>query len=553
MPSAPLHPAELKPAAASFAPGLRPMSILFVALALSIGWGVRGNWGHEYGAMIPGALAAMAAVMVSGREDWYRRIPAFAFYGALGWSFGGSMSYMQVIAYTHSGHGPSVAYGFACLFLMGFLWGALGGTGTGLPIFLDRARLTALLLPTAAVFAGWIVLDQWLLRYLGGMREQVAAGTLTVEQLKESTAWLNWHDTDWLGVLVALVSVGIYAAVRRHIDWGTGLVLAMCVGWWLGFGILRLGLGLRMTPPRGDNWSGSLGTVLAVLVYLWRTREFGIVWSTLVIGFFGGLAFSGSTFIKLVLVHPTVQEHLFGGQTDANWHSVLEQTFGFIAGFGEAIAIGLLATRAPRQTDEPTVRRWAEPACVFFVLVVITYVNIVKNIEAVWLGNGTVPAVMYGWAASTWFNLMYLALALAVGIPLWAHWRGRPIAMLPTTWLGRGQLLFLVFLWWIVVGNLTRTVPFHPQRLITEGTVHVNACLCTLMALLLPSGALLIGSVGNGIGPSAAKKALATVCVAAALVIGAEIGTIRWLWGDTFAGHAALHIRFGPNATTEKK
>lgn len=44
-------------------PGLSPLAILFVALALSIGWGVRGNWGHEYGAMIPGALASLSAAI----------------------------------------------------------------------------------------------------------------------------------------------------------------------------------------------------------------------------------------------------------------------------------------------------------------------------------------------------------------------------------------------------------------------------------------------------------------------------------------------------------
>ncbi len=93
---------------------------LLTGLSLSIGWGIRGNFGHEYGAMIPGALAAMAAVLLSGREDWWRRIAYFAFFGALGWSFGGSMSYMQVIAYTHSGHSGSVFYRFACLFVIGF-------------------------------------------------------------------------------------------------------------------------------------------------------------------------------------------------------------------------------------------------------------------------------------------------------------------------------------------------------------------------------------------------------------------------------------------------
>ena len=28
-------------------------------------------------------------------------------------------------------------------------------------------------------------------------------------------------------------------------------------------------------------------------------------------------------------------------------------------------------------------------------------------------------------------------------------------------------------------------------------------------------------------------------------------GIIRVVWGNTFAGHASLHIRFGPNATAK--
>ena len=156
-------------------PGLSWLAILLVALSLSIGWGVRGNWGHEYGAMIPGALAAMAAVLVSGRDDWYRRAGFFAFYGAVGWSFGGSISYMQVIAYTHSGDATSVIYGFACLFLIGFIWAAFGGAGTALPAFLDRQRLTELLIPAFAVFVAWAAQDQFFDIYLGGLRDQVAA------------------------------------------------------------------------------------------------------------------------------------------------------------------------------------------------------------------------------------------------------------------------------------------------------------------------------------------------------------------------------------------
>src|SRR5438309_3547570 len=140
--------------------------ILGTALSLSIGWGIRGNFGHEYGAMIPGVLASLAAVLLSGRSDWHRRSLFFAFFGALGWSFGGSISYMQVIAYTHSGHSGSVLYGFACLFVIGFLWAAMGGAGTALPALVDRDRLTEFFAPLTAVFGGWLVqtfAENWLI------------------------------------------------------------------------------------------------------------------------------------------------------------------------------------------------------------------------------------------------------------------------------------------------------------------------------------------------------------------------------------------------------
>ena len=52
-------------------PCFQPGAILLAALSLSIGWGIRGNYGYEFGAMLPGALAAMAVCLISGREDWH--------------------------------------------------------------------------------------------------------------------------------------------------------------------------------------------------------------------------------------------------------------------------------------------------------------------------------------------------------------------------------------------------------------------------------------------------------------------------------------------------
>ncbi|HEV3138442.1 MAG TPA: hypothetical protein VGZ26_11075 [Pirellulales bacterium] len=540
----------------STSPALSFLAVLFVALALSIGWGVRGNWGHEYGAMIPGALAAMAAVLVSGREDWYRRIPFFAFFGAVGWSFGGSISYMHVIAYTHSGHALSVVYGFACLFLIGFLWAAIGGAGTALPAFLSRDRLTELLIPVSTVFAAWVAQDIFFNVYFAGLRKQVQDGIITREQLHDQVSWINWHDTDWIAVVVAAAALLVLSAVRRRICWGTSLALHLCAGWWLGFTALTIGLGLRMTPPRGDNWAGALGMTVAMFVFLRRQRELGVAWAALVTGLFGGLGFSGATLVKLILIHPGLQERFLGGPTTSNWHSVLEQSFGFVSGVGVGLVMGCLASWAPKLSELPPVRRWAEPLLVFFVMLVITYVNIVKNIDAVWLTgeNPTLQPLLWGYSSHTWFNLAYIALAVTVAWPLWAYYyRGRHLEILPSSSLGKGQLFFVIFLWWIIMGNLARTVPFHEQRLITEGVIHVNACLCTLLALLLPCRDRMAGEERMADYAALLRQAATAAVLGTALVILGEFGLVRAMWGDTFAGQAGLHIRFGPDATLDKK
>ncbi len=213
---------------------LAPGYWLVTALSLSIGWGIRGNFGHEFGAMIAGALAAMALVLFSGREDWYRRIHYFALFGAIGWSFGGSQSYMQVLAYTHSGDSVSVLYGFACLFVIGFLWAAFGGAGTALPAVLDRERLTGLFAPMTVVFVAWIAEDLWLEPWL---------------ESRGNT--LNWFDTDWLGALVAVVAALGWAATRRRVDDGTSLILHMALGWWAGF--LRPGRRPRLPDDAAEG------------------------------------------------------------------------------------------------------------------------------------------------------------------------------------------------------------------------------------------------------------------------------------------------------------
>src|SRR5262245_7355799 len=264
------------------------LRILVVGLSLSIGWGIRGNFGHEYGAMIPGMLASLAAALLSGRGDWHRRGAFFAFFGALGWSFGGSISYMQVIGYTHSGDSLSAFYGFGCLFVIGFLWAAVGWAGSALPAVLSRERLTEFFVPLTVVFAAWTLQDFAVDRWF------------PEDPAYRHQSPLYWYDTDWLAAAVAIAAVLGLAAVRRRFDAASSLILHMAVGWWLGFLLLVNVFGWRMTPPRGDNWAGCVGTVLGMYVYFQRNGLGAITAASLICAFVGGFGFASGNLFKLL-------------------------------------------------------------------------------------------------------------------------------------------------------------------------------------------------------------------------------------------------------------
>jgi hypothetical protein len=502
---------------------------ILTGLSLWLGWGIRGNFGHEYGAMIPGALAAMAAVLLSGRDDWRRRIAYFAMFGALGWSFGGSISYMQVVAYTHSGHSLSVLYGFACLFVIGFLWAALGGAGTALPAVVDQAFLNSLFFPVGLVFIFW-----WL------------QGVAIEPVLRQQSIQLNWYHTDWLAATLSLVAVLIVAAVRRRLDPSTSLVLHLAAGWWAGFLVLVLLLGLHMTPTRGDNWAGCLGMTAGLLWYCRRSGLPELARAALYSGFIGGIGFAAASMLKLVEVKS-------GYET--NWHSIMEQTTGLFNGIGIAVAVAVLARRSPRLADDFDRRPWTEPIALAFVVLGIPYLNTRKNV-AQWVATKSMPAEMAGLPAWIWFELIYLALAVGL-LLLWARHRRRPLPVVPENWLGKGQLLYLALLWMVVVFNFERAlVAFQSQRLVTEGVLFVVALACTLILLLSPAS---VASSHERPAPLAPREpsgmttAVAVGLLAATLSIVADWAIVRAVHGDRFAGHAGFHIRFGPKATIRQK
>ncbi len=547
-----------------------PRILLFTGLSLSIGWGIRGNYGHEHGAMIAGALGAMAAVLLSGREDWHRRIAYFGLFGAIGWAFGGSISYMQVIGYTHSGHSASVLYGFLMLFVIGFLWAAIGGAGTALPAFLSREKLREFFVPGIVLFAALVLhefaydhLNVWLAPVLG--RSFVARG-----QDYRQDEPLYWLDTSWTAYLLSIVVLGLLALVRRRWDKGSSLVMHMCVGWWIAFLLLPNLLGLRMTPPRGDSWAGCVGIVVGIWVYLQRNGLSGVTWASVAAGIVGGLGFAGATLFKLMEIKT-------GWET--NYHSVLEQTYGLINGIGIGAVMFVLAKRAPSMTDDgrrmtddgeerTTIRNpqsairnasfaWPHIISLLCLLVLIPWLNLRQNSEE-WVKQQAIPEGLYWLSTATWYNIGWAAFALMLLVVLLSARRSPPAA-LPATWLGRGQWLYLIFLWIIVIGNFGKAITgFREQRLITEGVILLNAVVCSGLALLWPGARGEQKEESREAGdPSLPlfdlrRTALMGGAAAAACVV-LSWGLVRAVWGDKHAGYSSLHVRFGPNATTHKK
>src|SRR5262249_4393573 len=261
---------------------------------------------------------------------------------------------------------------------------------------------------------------------------------------------LYWYDTDWLAALTAIAAILVLTAARRRFDRASALILHMGVGWWVGFALFVLVLGWRMTPPRGDNWAGCVGMVAGMLIYFERHGLREVTWVSLLTGFIGGFGFATATMLKLVEVKS-------GWNT--NWHSVLEQTYGFINGLGIAVAMIFLSKRLPRVQDEAGGEAgktnagsapepgWTDIFAIAFKLLLITWLNLRKNPEA-WVKAKTVPQILAGLSAQHWFDLAYLLLAAAIIWMLISH-RRRALPFIPSNWLGKGQLLYLAFLWWM--------------------------------------------------------------------------------------------------------
>lgn len=108
------------------------LPILLTALTLGTTWAIRGQFGHEQGAAWAGAVGCLMLVVLAKRKEWSGSGLKAAFFGAIGWGMGGMMSYGILVGYGKSGNFLNASYGLMSLFVVGGLYGFLGGGLFGL-------------------------------------------------------------------------------------------------------------------------------------------------------------------------------------------------------------------------------------------------------------------------------------------------------------------------------------------------------------------------------------------------------------------------------------
>ena len=213
-------------------------AILFPAMAAGMGWGIRGQYGHETGAMIAGVLASLTLVVLFASHFSSLAGARAAALMAAAIGIGGSMTYGQTVGLTHDreliGNWEALRWGMLGLALKGGLWIGFGGVFLGMGLSGKRYRFLELVGVMLGLL-GLYCLGIWLFNLPYDPDNKI------LPKLYFSDHWYFEPNADlkprrevWGGILMAWFGVTLY----------TGFVRGDRLAWRLSFwGFLAGALG----------------------------------------------------------------------------------------------------------------------------------------------------------------------------------------------------------------------------------------------------------------------------------------------------------------------
>ena len=231
------------------------INLIIVGMTLGTTWAIRGQFGHEQGAAWAGAIGAISILLIAKREDWYSKLFKATLAAAIGWGLGGIMSYGIVVGYGRGTDFINVYYGLLMLFVIGGLYGFLGGGLFGLS--LTDSKETKV---------------KWALLLVG----MTAGGIITYFFLVMQWEWLMTPPRSEVWA-VCLGMALFFTWFVLHYKFYSAFRVAMFAGLGGGFGFAF------------GNFLQVLGHVSEIQFNFWNVMEYSL-------GFFGGLGMAYGTF-----------------------------------------------------------------------------------------------------------------------------------------------------------------------------------------------------------------------------------------------------------------
>lgn len=264
------------------APRATWLTVLAATAAGGMAWGIRGQYGHETGAMIAGLLVSLALVVrLAPRAALLPAARAVALC-TIAMGFGGSMTYGQTIGLTQNapviGNASAAAWGMLGLAVKGGLW--IGFAGLFLGTGLGRRRVGWLeMLCLAVALVGLFFLGVWLFNTpFDPAGRQLPAVYFSADwHWEPDNESLKPRPEVWGGMLLALVGGWTWLGLVRGEPLARSLALWGVLGGALGF---PLGQSLQASHAWNREWfaAGPFATLDGFMNWWnWMETTFGAV------------------------------------------------------------------------------------------------------------------------------------------------------------------------------------------------------------------------------------------------------------------------------------
>ncbi len=288
------QPAPLQPLSANPAQAPLWLTVLLSACAGGMAWGIRGQYGHETGAMMAGVLIGYSLILCCGTKlSSLQAARAVALF-TIGIGFGGQQTYGQVLGLTQDkeliGNTGMLAWGLLGTFVLGANWAGFGGLLFGIGLSSKRYTVTEMcflcLMMIALIFAGHALLN---------LPHDIENHRLPFIYFSDDWSW----------------------KVRPEAVW----------------------------KPRPEIWGGLLLAWLGLMAYITFIKQDRLARN---IGFTGYLAGIGFPLGQLIQAghawHKDLSQKILGSYDPLiNWWNMMEITFGTVIGI--VMAVGLWLNR----------------------------------------------------------------------------------------------------------------------------------------------------------------------------------------------------------------